>query len=306
MVKGTTIGVTTGINGDYNIAAPPDATLTFSFLGMGTNDEAVGGRTRIDVVMGESSQAIDEVVVTALGIKRDRKTLGYAIEEVRGESLVNTREANVVNALSGKISGLQVIKASGTGASSKIVLRGNNSLTGNNQPLVVIDGIPVSNFLGGEGDVWGNNAGTDNGNGLGDVNTEDIESLTGIKGGSAAALYGSRAGNGVILITTKSGHKQEGLGINFSASISGQDIFIKPQLQDEFGQGTAGAFSATGRMSWGPKIEGQSVTAWNGKQENLAAYDNVSNFFSTGLIGTENLSLQQTFGKTQVMLYLHQ
>ena len=178
--------------------------------------------------MVEDTKVIEEVVVTALGIKREKKALGYATQELKGDALIEARENNLANALSGKVSGLQVVRSSnGPGGSSKIVLRGNSSLTGSNQPLIVIDGVPMDNFTGGVADVWGNE-GPDMGNGLGDINPEDIESMNVLKGASAAALYGSRAGNGVILITTKSGRKQSGLGITVNAGVSTESIFLKP------------------------------------------------------------------------------
>ena len=135
------------------------------------------------------------------------------------------------------------------GGSSKIVLRGNSSLTGSNQPLIVVDGTPMDNFTGGVDDVWGN-SGADMGNGLSDINPEDIESMTVLKGASAAALYGSRAGNGVILITTKSGRKNEGLGITVNAGITAESIFLKPDMQNSFGQGSVGVYDNQSRLSW--------------------------------------------------------
>ena len=171
------------------------------------------------IKLAEDTQKLDEVVVTALGMKRSEKSLGYAMQELKGDALLDSRESNIANALSGKVSGLQVVRSSGSvGGSSKIVLRGANSLTGSNQPLVVVDGTPMDNFTGGVDDAWGN-SGTDMGNGLSDINPEDIESMSVLKGASAAALYGSRAGNGVILITTKSGKKNDGLGINVNFAV---------------------------------------------------------------------------------------
>jgi TonB-linked SusC/RagA family outer membrane protein len=297
--KGTTNGTVSDIYGNYNLTVEPNATLVISYIGYITQEVSVNGKTVVDVVLVEDAQALDEVVVTALGIKREKKALGYSMEELKGETLLEARESNVTNALSGKIAGLQVIKASGTGASSKIVLRGNNSLTGNNQPLIVIDGIPVSNFTNGGGDMWGNVEGTDFGNGLADINPEDIESMSVLKGGAAAALYGSRAGNGAILITTKSGRKTEGLGISISTGLALQSAFLKPELQNSFGQGQYGVFNSVERRSWGPAM-GTEVTEWNGKTRALSAFNNVDNFFQTGVATTENVAIQQTINKTDV------
>ena len=211
-------------------------------------------------------------------MKRDKKALGYAMQELKGDDLLASREPNLANSLSGKVSGLQIVRSSnGVGGSSKIVLRGNNSLTGSNQPLIVVDGTPMDNFTGGVDDVWGN-SGADMGNGLSDINPEDIESMTVLKGASAAALYGSRAGNGVILITTKSGRKNEGLGITINAGITAETIFLKPDLQNDFGQGSVGVYDNQSRLSWGPKATGQMVTDWRGNQIPLHTYDNIDAF----------------------------
>lgn len=269
----TSQGTVTDSDGKFilsNVLA--NANLVFSYVGMKTQVVAVTGRTTIDVVLLDDMEMLDEVVVTALGIKRDKKALGYAIQEVKGEDILAARELNVANALSGKISGLQVIRSSnGPGASSKIVIRGNNSVTGLNQPLIVVDGIPMDNFTGADNnDFW--NPSADLGNGLSDINSEDIESMSVLKGASAAALYGSRAGNGVILITTKSGKKNDGLGITVSSSISAEKIFMHPKIQNSFGQGTNGAFDVQSTSSWGPEITGQSYEKWDGTNTTMRAY----------------------------------
>ncbi|WP_462317647.1 carboxypeptidase-like regulatory domain-containing protein, partial [Marinilabilia sp.] len=278
VVGGTTQGTITNMDGEYTLDAPSDGTLVFSFIGFTSQSVPVEGRSTINVTLEEEAVGLDEVVVTALGIKRERKALGYSMQEIGGDEVLESREANVANSLSGKVSGLQVIKSSaGPAASSKIVLRGNSSLTGDNQPLIVVDGIPVDNFTGAENnDYW--NPSLDMGNGLGDINPEDIESMSVLKGASAAALYGSRAGNGVILITTKSGKEQKGVGITVSASLGIESIFTSPDMQMSFGQGSEKIFDNQTASSWGPKIEGQEVTRWDGTKTQLSAYDNVDNF----------------------------
>ena len=225
--------------------------------------------------MRTATNELEGVVVTALGIKKQKKSLGYAVQEIKGTSLVEAREPNLANSLTGKVAGLQVVRSSaGPGGSSKLVLRGFNSLTGDNQPLIVVDGVPMDNFTGASNnDFW--NPSLDMGNGISDLNAEDIESLSVLKGPSAAALYGSRAGNGVILITTKTGKKQKGLGITFTSSVGFESIFTKPKMQRDFGQGSNDIFDRLSGASWGPKIAGQSVTNWDGKTESLASYDNV-------------------------------
>lgn len=294
VVKNTTKGTTTDFDGNYNIeVSNAGSILQFSYLGFTTQEIAVKGQTVINVSLIEDVSKLDEVVVTALGIKRERKSLGYAVQELKGEGLTEARETNVANALSGKISGIQVIKGSnGPASSSKIVLRGNSSLTGDNQPLIVVDGIPMDNFTGADNTDFFNPS-QDMGNGLGDLNPDDIESMSVLKGASAAALYGSRAGNGVILITTKTGKARKGLGITFSATTGFESIFIEPELQNQFGQGTENVYGNQSRLSWGPKITGQSVEDWKGDQTTLKAYNNLENFYKGGFNQTYSLSFQQ-------------
>lgn len=299
--RGTSNGTITNIDGEYTITVSSgDATLVFSFVGMTTVEEPVNNRPTIDVQMKADAIGIDEVVVTALGITRERKSLGYAMQKIEGDMLVEARESNVANALSGKVSGLQVIRSSnGPAGSSKIVLRGYSSLTGDNQPLIVVDGIPIDNFTGASNnDYW--NPSADMGNGLGDINPEDIENMSVLKGASAAALYGSRAGNGVILITTKSGKKRAGLGITISSSVGIESIFTNPNMQNEFGQGSQGVYDNRSSASWGPKITGQSVERWDGKSVPMQAYDNVENYFGTGINFNNNVSFQQQFENTSI------
>ncbi|WP_346239403.1 SusC/RagA family TonB-linked outer membrane protein [Niabella insulamsoli] len=302
MIKGTTSGGVTDSEGAFSASiSGNDAVLVFTSIGFLTREVPVGSGSTLSVVLQKSDDQMEGVVVTALGIKRQQKSLGYAIQEVKGATLADAKETNLANALSGKVAGLQVVRSSnGAGGSSKIVLRGNNSLTGNNQPLIVVDGTPIDNFTGTtENGYW--SAGFDRGNGLGDISADDIESMSVLKGPSAAALYGSRAGNGVILITTKSGRRQAGLGITFSATLGTEDIFIRPELQNSFGQGDNGVFDPTSEYSWGPKAEGQTVTKWNGSSDQLRAdYDNVDAFLRKGTTQNYNLSFQQAFGNTSV------
>ncbi len=275
--------------------------LVFTSVGYQEKEVAVGQNTTLSVTLNTSDGNLSEVVVTALGIQRQKKSLGYAIQEVKGETLVDAKETNLANALSGKVAGLQVVRGSnGAGGSSKILLRGNNSLVGNNQPLIVVDGTPIDNFTGtSENGYWA--AGFDRGNGIGDISADDIESMSILKGPSAAALYGSRAGNGVILITTKSGRRQTGLGITFSTTQGTESIFIRPELQNTFGQGSDNIFNPTSTLSWGPKAEGQMVTKWDGTQSSLSTgHDNVDNFLQNGTTQSYNLSFQQQFGSTSI------
>ena len=287
-VPGTTIGTITDEAGQFTLSAKAGTELTVSFIGY--EDKKFNANKNFQEIVLDDSLTLQEVVVTALGVAREKKTVGYAIQDVKGDAIVDAHETNIANALTGKIAGVQVLRSSGgPGASSKIVLRGNNSLTGLNQPLVVVDGVPMDNFTGSSGmDFWNGN--TDYGNGLSDINPEDVESMTVLKGASAAALYGSRAGNGVILITTKKGREQQGLGITVTGTVAATSFFTRPEMTTKYGQGSLGIYDETSYLNWGPAI------GTNG----LQAYDNVTNFFEAGLTDTENITLSQQYGKTGI------
>lgn len=292
-VVGTNRAAQTNAQGSYSIQANNGDKIRFSIVGFASQVINVSGTTH-NVSLAEDAGNIDEVVVTAMGIKRERKSLGYSFQEVKSEQLADAKENNVANALVGKVAGLQVIKGSaGPASSTKITLRGNNSLTGDNQPLIIVDGVPMNNFLGAKGsngqvnnDFW--NPGTDMGNGLGDINPEDIESMSVLKSGAASALYGSRAGNGAIVITTKSGKAQKGTGITYSSTLGFETLFMIPEIQSEFGQGKDGVFDAVSTDNWGAAIDGSTYQA----------YDNINNFFNTGLNHTQNVSFQQQVGES--------
>ena len=301
IIKGTTNGNITDLDGKFTLEGLKNGdVIQISYIGYATQEIPYTGQPSISVTLAEDSEQLEEVVVTALGIKRSEKSLGYAMQEVKGDDLVQARETNLANALTGKVSGVQIIRSSnGAGGSSKIQLRGSNSVTGLNQPLIVVDGVPMDNFTGADNnDMW--NPSIDMGNGLSDINPEDIESMSVLKGASAAALYGSRAGNGVILITTKQGRENPGLGITISGSVSAETIFMKPERQTTFGQGTQGLYDGTSSYSWGPRIEGQSYTDWEGNTQNMTYYDNIDNYFNTGINTTESFSFSQMYNKTSI------
>lgn len=300
--KGTTNATITSIDGGYSISVPADATLVVSYIGYTPKEILVNGQSKIDIIISEDTQLLDEVVVTALGIKRDKKALGYSMQEVKGEGMTETRDPNIANALSGKVAGLQ-IKQSGTGlaGSSRIVLRGNNSISGNNQPLVVVDGVPLDNTTGGSDDYWGNQN-VDRGSGLSDVSPEDIESVSVLKGPAAAALYGSRAGNGVIMITTKKGTLGKGLGIVLNSNLTFESPMMTPDFQNVYGQGTDGAFNSTSVASWGGKMDGSQVADYTTSAVNpkstyatrpYEARDNdlYKDFLRTGTTWTNSIDL---------------
>ena len=288
-VVGTNRSTQTDANGNFRIQANNGEKIRFSIIGFTTYETTVSG-TILNATLQEDAGNLDEVVVTAMGIKREKKSLGYSFQEVKSEQLLEAKEANISNALVGKVAGLNVIKGSnGPASSTKITLRGNNSLVGDNQPLIIVDGVPVNNFLGtSNNDYW--NPGTDMGGGLGDINPEDIESMSVLKSGAASALYGSRAGNGAIIITTKSGKAQKGTGITFSSTLGLETLFMTPELQSSFGQGSNGVADPIGTSNWGPAIAGS----------NQQAYNNIENFFKTGVNNTQNVSFQQQFGETSI------
>lgn len=224
LIEGTTRGVVSDMNGQYSINVPDEqSTLVFSFVGMETQEVDVGGRTVLDVEMVPSTIGVDEVVVTALGISREKKSLGYSVSEVEGETLQRVAQENVLNALSGKVAGVAINSTGGPGSSVSMVIRGASSLTSDNQPLFVVDGVPMNNTLNNVQEIGRENK-PDFGNAISDLNPEDIESVSVLKGPSAAALYGSRAGNGVVLITTKSGKKSKGMGV----TITSNTVFESP------------------------------------------------------------------------------
>ncbi|MDX8340834.1 SusC/RagA family TonB-linked outer membrane protein [Draconibacterium sp. IB214405] len=239
-VKGTTLGTVTDIDGNYNLKAPGDASvLIFSFVGMATQEVSIDGRSSIDVQMENADITVDEVVVTALGIQREKKSLGFGATELGGDAVSEVKETNFVNSLSGKVAGVQIRQANTMGGSSNILIRGTTSLTGNNQALFVVDGVPIDNAntnTSNQTSGWG---GYDYGNAAMDINPDDIESITVLKGAAASALYGSRAANGVVLVTTKKGKHKKGLGItiNSQVQISKADKSTMPKHQKLYGGG---------------------------------------------------------------------
>jgi len=234
-VKGTTLGTITNLDGGFELAVPHDAkTLVFSFIGMKNFETEIGTQSSFNVKMETDVFGIDEVVVTAMGISREKKQLGYAAQDVKGQDLVESASPDVTSALTGKVAGVQITQTGGqVGASSRIVIRGNSSF-GNNQPLIVVDGIPYTN------DNIVSNA-VDFGSGLNDINPQNIESVTVLKGGAAAALYGMRAGNGVILITTKAGkNRTKGISVEYDGNFNVDNVYHIQKYQNKYGQGYLG------------------------------------------------------------------
>lgn len=305
--KGTIHGTTTGLEGEYSIQVAPDAVLLFSFVGMTTAEEPLNGRTVVNVVMKESAVAMDELVVTALGVTREKKALGYAVDDVSGEEIADSRETNFINALTGKVPGLQIVNSSsGLGGGSRILLRGVNSLTGDNEPLIIVDGIPVDNSslgnIAGEAGQWDR---TDYGSGISDINPDDIADVSVLKGPNAAALYGSRAANGAIIITTKTGTVREGLGVSYNGSMTWEKPLVLPAFQNDYGQGANGipysditdVLANTG--SWGGKLDGSEQLYWTDEMKPYVAQpDNVKDFFQTGQTIYNSFSIDKVIGKS--------
>ncbi|WP_290797122.1 SusC/RagA family TonB-linked outer membrane protein [Flavihumibacter sp. UBA7668] len=275
LVKGSTKGVATDVDGRFRIAAKQGDVLVISGVGITTQEVTVSGTGEIIINAVTNSNSLNEVVVTALGIRREKKKLGYAIQEVKGEDLTVARESNIVNQLAGKVAGVTVVGSnSGIGGSARVTIRGERSLNLNaNQPLYVIDGVPVSNAISG-GSGRGNLE-VDFGNGASFLNPDDIESMSVLKGPAASALYGSRANNGVILIKTKSGRAQKGIGIEVNSNITAESALKLPEYQKVYGQGNgnggdfafvngggAGLTDGTDE-GWGPAFRGQSYPQYN-------------------------------------------
>ena len=236
-LKGTTLGTITDMDGMYRLKVPQDAkTLVFTFVGMKAQEVQINNQSVINVSLSSDNISVDEVVVTALGITREKKALGYASQDVSGEKLTRAKDQNIVNSLSGKIAGVQITSATGAvGGSSRITIRGNSSF-GNNEPLFIVDGVPVSNYSSSVSP----GGGVDYGNGASDLDPTNIESVTVLKGANAAALYGMLAANGVILITTKKGSKSKGFGISVNSSVTFDNAYIIPNYQNKYGQGYNG------------------------------------------------------------------
>ena len=271
IVKGTSVGQITDMDGKYSLEVPGSSTtLIFSFVGMKTVEEIIGNRTDINIVMESETIGVDEVVVTALGIQRDKKALTYSSQQITGEEMMKARDINFMNSLSGKTAGLEIKKSvSGVGGSTKTVLRGNKSLSQSSDPLYVIDGIPMVNRKGNQSGMWG---GTDEGDGLSQINPDDIESISVLKGSNAAVLYGSQGANGVIMINTKKG-KAGKTNVNFSSSTIFESIIETPELQFDYGS------------------VGGAKESWS-KDKGSYASDYVDNFFQTGsnLVNTLSIS----------------
>jgi TonB-linked SusC/RagA family outer membrane protein len=300
VVKGSKTGTQTDVQGRFTISANAKDALTISYIGFNTQEVAVPATgSNLKVVLQEAANSLNEVVVTALNISKDKKSLGYSVQGLKSKDISEAKESNIVNSLSGKIAGLQVTGSQGDMGSSRIIIRGETSVSGNNQPLFVVDGIIVDNsqFLG-------TNGSRDFANAISDLNSEDIESVSVLKGPNAAALYGSRAAAGVILIKTKTGRGAKGLGITVNSNTMFSTLKVFPDYQNEFGQGANGRFSYVDGKgggindgvdeSWGPPLDGRLIPQFfsNGEAVPFVAHpNNVRDFFKTGATYNNGVAL---------------
>ncbi len=325
VISGTTNGTQTDLDGKYSLKTKTGDVLVFSFVGMKDVKHTVGSATTFNVAMTSDEEMLEEVVVTALGIKRDKKKLGYSSQEVKGDELSSAGQTNAVNALSGNVAGLQVTAPSSMGGSNRIVLRGVKSVTGNNQPLIVIDGVPLDNSNFSDANMQRGAGGRDYGDTSGDINPDDIESVTVLKGGPASALYGNRGGNGVILYTTKSA-KNGKTDIEVNTGITFESVNIMPKLQNLYGGGSSSKLPTAvinGKTyniaeykvdeSWGAKLDGTMYLPWYAFDPEFAddymkevpwekSKNDVKSFFNTGVTHNQSVAVGRSFKDSNVRM----
>jgi TonB-linked SusC/RagA family outer membrane protein len=299
-VAGTSNGTTTNAEGNFSLnISSNDEILEVTYVGYSSQEVGITASNYYAIELSTEAFQLDELVVTALGITREKKALGYAVQEVDGEKLTQARETNLVSALAGRVAGVNVTGGSNSiGGSSRVVIRGETSLAGNNQPLFVVDGMPINNQVSAIGQSGQT---IDYGNAASEINPDDIESISVLKGPNAAALYGSRAANGVILITTKSGKGTKGIGVSVNSVTSFESPLRLPDYQNEYGQGRGGVYNiGDGGRSWGPPLDGRQIavpvnTEWPPSEGEIVTWepypDNVKEFYETGHTFTNNVAL---------------
>jgi TonB-linked SusC/RagA family outer membrane protein len=294
---GSNNGTVTDLDGNYLLKVGANAILEFTYTGYVSQKFTVGAQTIINVTLAEGV-ALSEVIVTALGISREKKSLTYAAQTIQGGQLTQVRDANFTNTLQGKVAGLVVTNASsGVGGATRVNLRGNRSIQSSNNALFVIDGVPVDNSTPGQvGNDFGGYNGSD---GVANINPDDIESISILKGAAASVLYGSRAANGVILITTKKGGAGA-ISVDVNSGAQFDAPLTLPYLQNDYGQGNGGAFGARASASWGPKMNNQAVTDWTGKSQNMVPQpNNISDFFQLGSSFNNSVGIKGGTDKVQ-------
>jgi TonB-linked SusC/RagA family outer membrane protein len=308
VARGSNRGVSTNEGGSFAITLAADrGILIISSVGYKTTEQVIDvNSTDVTIYMISDEKGMEEVVVTALGIQRTAKSLTYATQRISGDQINQVRDANVANTLSGKVAGLTITpSANGPGGATRILLRGNRSIQGNNGALIVVDGVAIDNSTIQKqvrNDAGDDNGGQSGSDGVSSVNPDDIESINVLKGAAGAALYGSRAANGVVLITTKKGRSgRSSVSLNSGATLDQAMVF--PKYQNDYAQGAGGMFSTNTGNSWGPKVAGQQVTDWTGKTVTLQDYpDNVKDFFKNGL--TTNNAISASGGSDKIQTYL--
>ncbi len=304
IVKGTSTGTVTDDVGKFSISVSGDnAILVISFIGFDTKEVPVGTQSSLDVTINEDASTLGEVVVTALGVARETKTLVYATQTVPTAQLTEVRDQNnILNSLSGKVANAQINQGSGgPGSGARIVLRGNRSIQGSNNALIVVDGVPINNNTapGAASSDFGSVQPSD---GISNINPDDIESMTILRGASAAALYGSQAGNGVIVITTKKGTKEK-MSVTVNSGVTTNSPFALPNVQNTYGQGNNGLIDSSVGASWGAQMNGQSYTNSLGKSSNYSAQpNNIRDFFRTGVSTNNSIGIQGGSEKMQTYL----
>lgn len=294
---GSNNGTVTDFDGNYQLKVGANAILEFTYTGYISQKFTVGVQTIINVTLFEGV-ALSEMIVTALGISREKKSLTYAAQTIQGGQLTQVREANFVNTLQGKVAGLVVTNAaSGVGGATRVILRGNRSIQSSNNALFVVDGVPVDNSTPGQvGNDFGGYNGSD---GVANINPDDIESINILKGAAASVLYGSRAANGVMLITTKKG-SAGAISVDVNSVAQFDAPLTLPNLQNEYGQGNGGVFGARSSASWGPKMNNQPLTDWTGKSQNMVPQpNNVSDFFQIGTSFNNSVGIKGGSEKVQ-------
>ncbi|RFM25666.1 SusC/RagA family TonB-linked outer membrane protein [Deminuibacter soli] len=310
-IKGASKGVVTDAGGNFSITANTGDSLAFEYVGYAI--KYVAATNNLQVVLDAEQGNLNEVVVTALGISKQRKALGYSVQELKSKDIAEAKETNLVNALAGKVAGVRITNSQGGMGSSRIIIRGETSISNYNQPLFIVDGLPVDNSqLGntvGTTVATGVNASRDYPNTISDINSDDIESLSVLKGPNAAALYGSRAAHGVVLIKTKTGKPKNGLGVTLTSSTSFENLLTLPKYQDVFGQGSNGQFSYVDGKgggvndavdeSWGPKMQGQLVPQFfDGTPQPFVPHpDNVRDYFKTGVTYNNGIAIEDANDK---------
>ncbi|MDD2436883.1 MAG: SusC/RagA family TonB-linked outer membrane protein [Massilibacteroides sp.] len=313
IVKNAQQGTVTNLDGEFSLdVSSTNTVLEFSYVGYKMQEIPLGGKTYVSVILAEDTEVLDEVVVTALGIKREKKALGYAMQEIKTDAISEIKSPSVANLLQGKVAGVQISQSgAGLGSSTRIVLRGLNSLSGKNQPLWVVDGIPISDGQAEEAGQWG---GLDYSGAAADINPDDIETISVLKGANAAALYGSRAQSGAIVITTKKGSTSQPLQIEYSGNLSLSDVYNSYDYQNKFSQGSNGVYNADATSSWGELMDGsRTVQNWRSTKYGETGYsdytllpqkDYIEDFYRTGVSynnslvasgGSENLSARLSF-----------